>query len=194
MTMMRDVLPYLVQAGGELAKELAIGYVREQFSTRMTLRTAPVTAAAVKDPHGCPFCAISRSLAPVYFYMKRAPKSPRFGAIYVQLAGKQVNEALAIVDAIPGEPDAPTMRLAAQLVALDVMLSRPGSAPDYGAIAAAVDDLMDFDMVLAERFNSSAGTGDALAAHIEERLARLDAIGLAPVPDPVLEGEFRVVP
>lgn len=187
---MRELLPYAYQAGAELLKEVAIGYVREQFSTRMTLRTAPLVGDTHGEKHACPYCAVARALAPVYFYVRRAPAAPQYGAIYTELARKQVAEAIAIVDAIPGEPDQPTMRLAAQLVALEVMLSRPVAAPDYHAITAAVSDLMDFDMVLAERFNSSASTGDALAARVEERLARIDAVGL----DPVIEGEFHEVP
>lgn len=189
--MMREMLPFVVQAGGEVLKEVAIGAVRSHFARPPVL--TPREAPAVEKAHGCPYCSAARSLAPVFFYMARAQNATRFGEIYTRLAQKQVAEALSVLDAMPGEPDAPTMRLSAQLVKLDVMLSRPVTAPDYRAIAATVAEIMDFDLELAERYNASATTGDELAARVEAKLARMDGAAPRELETQIIEGTARVV-
>ena len=172
--MMRQALPFLARALGEIAQDYALVVVRRNILNNPTIGLSRVRRGeSPTEPHGCPYCAVTRQLAITHRYLTAAGGNAATAPTYIKLAAACVEEALKVLDAMTGEPDIATLNLMQGVQQLQLDLAHTDAAQHLEEIAASSWRLSDLSLRLAERLNRPAAP--------------------TPLPPDAIEGEFRVV-
>jgi len=136
---------------------------------------------------GCPYCAITKNMAIAFRYLMRASERPQWGSIYHELAIDEVRSADSTVLAIP-TPDIETLRLAQSVHEFEVWMAHPlASSGDFKQAAARAWSLSDQAIALAERFQSSMRSQEAMISDLDQAVADLATEATA------IDGQARVI-
>ncbi len=120
-----QVMPYLVEAGGELLRFAIREWSNRRVNTveAPSYRVLPPTPAPARE--GCPYCHIARCLSASHLYIWRAADRERLFPVYLELARQQLEDAAAVCSEL--DSDLQRAELEAELKAIEAQLVAPST-------------------------------------------------------------------
>lgn len=181
---MRQIAPTVAAMCGEAAKLVILRKL--QGSAANVSAVSPQRAGETPpDPHGCPYCAISRHLSVAHRYLARGQSAGTFASTYQELARVEVSDAVMVSLSLPVDFDTRTLELARDLQGLEASLGQPLLPHDFKQVADHAWTITDLAMDLAERFQSDTQEADGEIDDVERQVTDLD--------DEAIEAVGRVV-